>query len=104
MNHRKRKSSQRSAGAKKPAASKSKSAAAKNMLEITGDALVGMIAERAYFKAERRGFQGGNPEEDWYEAEAEIDGMLNTPGSRKRGGRDCAQKERRRRRHNLRAS
>ena len=29
------------------------------------------IAERAYFKAERRGFQGGSPEQDWLEAESE---------------------------------
>jgi mannose-1-phosphate guanylyltransferase len=29
------------------------------------------IAERAYFKAERRGFQSGSPEQDWLEAESE---------------------------------
>jgi chromosome segregation ATPase len=32
-----------------------------------------MIAEAAYFRAERRGFQGGDPLEDWLQAEAEID-------------------------------
>ena len=35
-----------------------------------------MIAEAAYFRAERRGFECGHELEDWYEAESEIDGML----------------------------
>lgn len=35
-----------------------------------------MIAEAAYFRAERRGFNGGDPVRDWCEAEAEIDGQL----------------------------
>lgn len=35
-----------------------------------------MIAEAAYFKAERRGFNGGDPVRDWCEAEAEIDARL----------------------------
>lgn len=36
-----------------------------------------MIAEQAYLRAERRGFQGGNAEEDWLAAEADVDRMLN---------------------------
>ena len=32
-----------------------------------------MIAEDAYYRAERRNFQSGSPEQDWLEAEAEID-------------------------------
>ena len=45
-----------------------------------------MIAERAYAKAEARGFRGGSPDRDWIEAEAEIDallaeGMPGRPGS-----------------------
>jgi hypothetical protein len=32
-----------------------------------------MIAEAAYFRAERRGFNGGDPATDWIEAEAEVD-------------------------------
>lgn len=32
-----------------------------------------MIAEAAYFRAEARGFRGGDPVEDWLQAEAEID-------------------------------
>lgn len=35
-----------------------------------------MIAESAYYRAERRGFQDGKSDQDWYEAEAEIDRML----------------------------
>jgi predicted nucleic acid-binding Zn-ribbon protein len=35
-----------------------------------------MIAEAAYFRAERRGFNGGDPVRDWCEAEAEIDARL----------------------------
>ena len=35
-----------------------------------------MIAEAAYFHAERRGFDDGNPDQDWYEAEREIDDLL----------------------------
>lgn len=35
-----------------------------------------MIAEAAYFRAEKRGFTGGSIEEDWIQAEAEIDHLL----------------------------
>ena len=35
-----------------------------------------MIAEAAYYHAERRGFQEGDPVADWLEAEKEIDAML----------------------------
>jgi hypothetical protein len=35
-----------------------------------------MIAEAAYLKAERRGFDGGDAVRDWCEAEAEIDARL----------------------------
>ena len=35
------------------------------------------IAEAAYLKAESRGFQGDSPEQDWYEAVAEIDAMFS---------------------------
>jgi hypothetical protein len=36
-----------------------------------------MIAEAAYFHAERRGFEGGDPDQDWYRAEQEIDQLLD---------------------------
>ncbi|MEJ2347483.1 MAG: DUF2934 domain-containing protein [Gammaproteobacteria bacterium] len=36
-----------------------------------------MIAEIAYLRAERRGFTGGNPLDDWLAAEAEVDHRLS---------------------------
>ncbi len=44
--------------------------------EVTPEVRYRMIAERAYLKAERRGFQGGSSEQDWYEAEREVDAMI----------------------------
>jgi hypothetical protein len=35
-----------------------------------------MIAEAAYFRAERRGFRDGDPTEDWYAAERDVDARL----------------------------
>jgi len=35
-----------------------------------------MIAETAYYLAERRAFQGGDPVRDWLDAEAQIDEAL----------------------------
>ncbi len=36
-----------------------------------------MICEAAYYIAEKRGFKGGNPSEDWVKAERQIDTMLS---------------------------
>jgi len=38
-----------------------------------------MIAEAAYFRAERRGFYGGCPLEDWFAAEGDIDRLYFQP-------------------------
>jgi len=35
-----------------------------------------MIAEIAFLRAERRGFKGGDPVEDWLEAEQEVDSSI----------------------------
>ena len=35
-----------------------------------------MISTAAYYRAERRGFNGGDEMQDWLEAEAEIDTIL----------------------------
>ena len=35
-----------------------------------------LIAEAAYYRAEQRAFQGGSPEQDWFEAAAQIDKMF----------------------------
>ena len=40
------------------------------------DARRQLIAECAYMRAEQRGFAGGSPEQDWLEAEMEIDQLL----------------------------
>jgi hypothetical protein len=37
-----------------------------------------MIAEAAYYRAEQRGFQGGDPVQDWIEAETEVERSLST--------------------------
>ena len=41
-----------------------------------------MIAEAAYYRAERRGFAAGNEMEDWLQAETEIDSLIQSGGSR----------------------
>ncbi|MDR3392742.1 MAG: DUF2934 domain-containing protein [Sulfuriferula sp.] len=41
-----------------------------------------MIAEAAYFRAQKRGFSLGDTARDWLEAEAEINRMLQAPRSR----------------------
>lgn len=42
-----------------------------------------MIAEAAYFRAQARGFQGGDPIDDWLAAEAEVNRLLPTPQQQK---------------------
>jgi hypothetical protein len=39
---------------------------------IGAEARYQMIAEAAYYRAEQRGFAGGDPVRDWLEAEAEV--------------------------------
>lgn len=41
-----------------------------------------MIAEAAYYLAERRGCAPGDPLQDWLEAEAEVMVRLQDPGAR----------------------
>lgn len=43
---------------------------------VTPDQREHMIAEAAYYLAEHRGFQEGDPRQDWLKAESEIDQML----------------------------
>ena len=43
---------------------------------VSDDQRRGMIAEAAYFHAERRGFAPGGAVEDWLAAEAEVDALL----------------------------
>jgi hypothetical protein len=51
-------------------------AAGRSQLTIPTEERQRMIAQAAYYRAERRGFRDGNPEQDWIEAEAEIDAWL----------------------------
>lgn len=44
---------------------------------VTSEERQKMIAEAAYLRAEKRGFAGGDPAEDWLIAEAEIDKILS---------------------------
>jgi hypothetical protein len=46
---------------------------------ISNDVRHNLIAEAAYYRAQRRGFQNGDPVEDWLAAEAEIDEQLSEP-------------------------
>ena len=43
---------------------------------MTADQRQSMIQTAAYLRAEKRGFQGGNPVQDWVDAEHEIDATL----------------------------
>ncbi|WP_455208449.1 DUF2934 domain-containing protein [Kaarinaea lacus] len=43
---------------------------------VTPEQRFSMIAEAAYFIAEKRGFSAGEAEKDWLNAETEIDKML----------------------------
>jgi hypothetical protein len=45
-------------------------------VRLTAEQRYRAIAEAAYYKAESRGFQGGDAARDWREAEAEIDAWI----------------------------
>lgn len=62
--------------AAKPAPAKEKFAKGNGATPITPEQRYRMICDAAYYRAERRGFIGANPAEDWTAAEAEIDGLL----------------------------
>jgi hypothetical protein len=49
-------------------------------MQITPQQRYQMIAEAAYFIAERRAFAAGDPAQDWLEAETEIDRILQSGG------------------------
>jgi hypothetical protein len=45
-------------------------------VRVTPEARRALIAESAYLRAERRGFEPGHEDEDWLAAETEVDGLL----------------------------
>ena len=53
------------------------SASSEETIKQEGTDLRQMVSEAAYFIAEHRGFEGGNMDEDWYLAEAEIEAKLS---------------------------
>jgi Protein of unknown function (DUF2934) len=48
---------------------------------VSSDERRSMIAEAAYLRAERRGFQGGDPIADWLDSEREVDALLSRGGA-----------------------
>jgi len=48
---------------------------------VTSEERTRLIAEAAYFKAAQRGFAKGGELDDWIEAEAEIDALLDSRGA-----------------------
>jgi hypothetical protein len=63
--------------AAKKAAASNRAARVDTRSRVTPEERQKMIAEAAYLRAERRGFMGGDPTEDWLNAEAEIDQILS---------------------------
>lgn len=59
---------------------------AKTNLPVTPEERYRMIAEAAYFRAEKRGFVGGDMAEDWLQAEAETERLLQQRQTPERGG------------------
>lgn len=58
------------------AAAKKSTKASGLMGGVTPEQRYRMICDAAYYRAERRGFIGGDPAQDWIDAELEIDQLL----------------------------
>ena len=66
------------------AATAAKSAKPDDTIAIKPEARWQMISEAAYFLAEKRGFTGGDPCQDWIDAEAQVEATLKRRGASKR--------------------
>jgi 2-oxoglutarate dehydrogenase complex dehydrogenase (E1) component-like enzyme len=80
-----KKSPARAGASKRPARKASARVGAKRLQpvaarRITADQHRAMIAEAAYWRAERRNFAPGGEADDWYQAEAAIDAQLSELG------------------------
>lgn len=67
--------------ARKPAPASAEKAArprARRPATVSPEERLRYIAEAAYYIAERRGFAGGGPLDDWLQAEAQIEHLLDT--------------------------
>ncbi|MGI9259429.1 MAG: DUF2934 domain-containing protein [Gammaproteobacteria bacterium] len=60
----------------KPARKATRKSKAKSP-SVTEEQRIQMIEEAAYFKAEQRGFEDGDPVADWLTSEQEVDGILS---------------------------
>lgn len=64
--------------AKSEAGARAAAGAAASALSLSPDERRRLISERAYLRAERRGFQGGDTVADWLAAEAEVDRLAES--------------------------
>lgn len=62
--------------AAKPVAKTTAPAKTSKLSSITAEERWRMVAEAAYFIAEKRGFQGGDSSQDWVQAEQQIAALL----------------------------
>jgi len=60
----------------RPSSKASPGAGTPTRVRVTPEARRALIAENAYLRAERRGFEPGHETEDWLAAEAEVDALL----------------------------
>ena len=75
-----KKAAPKKAAVKKTAPKAGQRASATAPSRITHEERWRMIAEAAYWRAEKRGFSGSGEVEDWLAAEADIDGQLAAAG------------------------
>jgi len=75
----KAKTATRKAPARKKAPAK-RIAPVGTLLPVSHEERWRMVAEAAYYLAQRRGFVGGDANADWAAAEAEVDARLNAAG------------------------
>ena len=70
----------KSSSPKKPAPSRTPRESPQSLrrLDPTPEERYLLIEKEAYYRAEKRGFRGGHPAQDWLEAEAYIDKLLRT--------------------------
>ena len=60
----------------RPAPLEEKPVSFSGLADVSSEQRLAMIREAAYYKAEKRGFTGGNDAQDWADAEREIDELL----------------------------
>lgn len=78
-----RKTTAKATTAKAPVRKKApakKLAPAGMLLPVSHEERWRMVAEAAYYIAQRRGFVGGDPNTDWAQAEAEVQARLQQEG------------------------